>query len=104
MSFSDPVQGKPLKEAQGEVAYSALFLEWFSEEARRVYGDVIYTPAKEKRALVLKQPLGVAAVITPVGGPPGWAGAWGRRRSEGQLALPRGDVCSCRGLSPALAP
>ncbi|GAB5571179.1 succinate-semialdehyde dehydrogenase [Prionailurus iriomotensis] len=57
--------GKPLKEAQGEVAYSALFLEWFSEEARRVYGDVIYTPAKEKRALVLKQPLGVAAVITP---------------------------------------
>ncbi|XP_025772924.1 succinate-semialdehyde dehydrogenase, mitochondrial, partial [Puma concolor] len=58
--------GKPLKEAQGEVAYSALFLEWFSEEARRVYGDVIYTPAKEKRALVLKQPLGVAAVITPL--------------------------------------
>ncbi|XP_045717674.1 succinate-semialdehyde dehydrogenase, mitochondrial [Phyllostomus hastatus] len=57
--------GKPLKEAQGEVLYSAHFLEWFSEEARRVYGDVIGTPAKEKRALVLKQPLGVAAVITP---------------------------------------
>uniref|UniRef100_A0A8C0NJR9 Succinate-semialdehyde dehydrogenase, mitochondrial n=1 Tax=Canis lupus familiaris TaxID=9615 RepID=A0A8C0NJR9_CANLF len=57
--------GKPLKEAQGEIVYSALFLEWFSEEARRIYGDVIYTPAKEKRALVLKQPLGVAAVITP---------------------------------------
>ncbi|KAM5202564.1 succinate-semialdehyde dehydrogenase, mitochondrial isoform 1-T2 [Hipposideros larvatus] len=57
--------GKPLKEAQGEILYSAHFLEWFSEEARRIYGDIIYTPAKEKRALVLKQPLGVAAVITP---------------------------------------
>uniref|UniRef100_A0A8C6BIS1 Succinate-semialdehyde dehydrogenase, mitochondrial n=1 Tax=Monodon monoceros TaxID=40151 RepID=A0A8C6BIS1_MONMO len=67
--------GKPLKEAQGEILYSANFLEWFSEEARRVYGDIIYTPAKEKRALVLKQPLGVAAVITPLadqaGIPPG---------------------------------
>ncbi|ELK05804.1 succinate-semialdehyde dehydrogenase, mitochondrial [Pteropus alecto] len=57
--------GKPLKEAQGEILYSAFFLEWFSEEARRVYGDVICTPTKEKRALVLKQPVGVAAVITP---------------------------------------
>ncbi|XP_057555083.1 succinate-semialdehyde dehydrogenase, mitochondrial isoform X3 [Hippopotamus amphibius kiboko] len=57
--------GKPLKEAQGEILYSANFLEWFSEEARRVYGDIIYPPGKEKRALVLKQPLGVAAVITP---------------------------------------
>ncbi|XP_047588315.1 succinate-semialdehyde dehydrogenase, mitochondrial isoform X2 [Lutra lutra] len=57
--------GKPLKEAQGEVVYSALFLEWFSEEARRIYGDVIYTPTRDRRALVLKQPLGVAAVITP---------------------------------------
>ncbi|XP_045018618.1 succinate-semialdehyde dehydrogenase, mitochondrial isoform X3 [Bubalus bubalis] len=57
--------GKPLKEAQGEILYSANFLEWFSEEARRVYGDIISTPAKERRALVLKQPVGVAAVITP---------------------------------------
>ncbi|XP_037700496.1 succinate-semialdehyde dehydrogenase, mitochondrial [Choloepus didactylus] len=57
--------GKPLKEAQGEILYAALFLEWFSEEARRIYGDVIYTPAKDKRGLVLKQPVGVAAVITP---------------------------------------
>uniref|UniRef100_A0A8I5NSR0 Succinate-semialdehyde dehydrogenase, mitochondrial n=1 Tax=Papio anubis TaxID=9555 RepID=A0A8I5NSR0_PAPAN len=57
--------GKPLKEAHGEILYSAFFLEWFSEEARRVYGDIIYTPAKDKRALVLKQPVGVAAVITP---------------------------------------
>uniref|UniRef100_A0A2K5E1T6 Succinate-semialdehyde dehydrogenase n=1 Tax=Aotus nancymaae TaxID=37293 RepID=A0A2K5E1T6_AOTNA len=58
-------KGKPLKEAQGEILYSALFLEWFSEEARRVYGDIIYTSARDKRALVLKQPVGVAAVITP---------------------------------------
>nr|XP_044988287.1 succinate-semialdehyde dehydrogenase, mitochondrial isoform X2 [Jaculus jaculus] len=57
--------GKPLKEAQGEVLYAALFLEWFSEEARRVYGDIIYTSAKDKRGLVFKQPVGVAAVITP---------------------------------------
>ncbi|XP_044773306.1 succinate-semialdehyde dehydrogenase, mitochondrial isoform X5 [Neomonachus schauinslandi] len=57
--------GKPLKEAQGEVVYAALFLEWFSEEARRIYGDVICTPARDRRALVLKQPVGVAAVITP---------------------------------------
>ncbi|KAL2791377.1 succinate-semialdehyde dehydrogenase, mitochondrial isoform 2 precursor [Daubentonia madagascariensis] len=57
--------GKPLKEAQSEIVYSALFLEWFSEEARRIYGDIIYTSAKDKRALVLKQPIGVAAVITP---------------------------------------
>ncbi|XP_059035460.1 succinate-semialdehyde dehydrogenase, mitochondrial isoform X2 [Mustela lutreola] len=67
--------GKPLKEAQGEVIYSALFLEWFSEEARRIYGDIIYTPTRDRRALVLKQPLGVAAVITPLanqaGIPPG---------------------------------
>ncbi|XP_070252082.1 succinate-semialdehyde dehydrogenase, mitochondrial [Myotis yumanensis] len=57
--------GKPLKEAQGEVLYSAQFLEWFSEEAPRIYGDVISTASREKRALVLKQPVGVAAVITP---------------------------------------
>ncbi|XP_058523370.1 succinate-semialdehyde dehydrogenase, mitochondrial [Ochotona princeps] len=57
--------GKPLKEAQGEILYSAQFLEWFSEEARRIYGDIITTPSKERRALVLKQPMGVAAIITP---------------------------------------
>lgn len=57
--------GKPLKEAQGEILYSAFFLEWFSEEARRIYGDIIYPPSKDRRALVLKQPLGVATVITP---------------------------------------
>lgn len=57
--------GKPLDEARGEVLYSALFVEWFSEEARRVYGDIIQTPARDKRGLVIKQPIGVAAIITP---------------------------------------
>nr|XP_060630888.1 succinate-semialdehyde dehydrogenase, mitochondrial [Anolis sagrei ordinatus] len=57
--------GKPLKEAQGEILYSASFLEWFAEEARRVYGDIIPSSAKDKRILVLKQPVGVAAIITP---------------------------------------
>uniref|UniRef100_A0A8C6YV61 Succinate-semialdehyde dehydrogenase n=2 Tax=Nothoprocta perdicaria TaxID=30464 RepID=A0A8C6YV61_NOTPE len=57
--------GKPLKEAQGEVLYSASFLEWFAEEARRVYGDIIPASGKDRRILVLKQPVGVAAVITP---------------------------------------
>ncbi|XP_040519066.1 succinate-semialdehyde dehydrogenase, mitochondrial [Gallus gallus] len=57
--------GKPLKEAEGEVLYSASFLEWFAEEARRVYGDVIPASAKDRRILVLKQPVGVAAIITP---------------------------------------
>uniref|UniRef100_A0A8C4TYY0 Succinate-semialdehyde dehydrogenase n=1 Tax=Falco tinnunculus TaxID=100819 RepID=A0A8C4TYY0_FALTI len=60
-----PAKGKPLKEAQGEILYSASFLEWFAEEARRVYGDVIPASAKDRRILVLKQPVGVAAIITP---------------------------------------
>ncbi|KAL7984466.1 hypothetical protein Chor_003036 [Crotalus horridus] len=58
--------GKPLKEAEGEILYSASFLEWFAEEARRIYGDIIPPSAKNRRVLVLKQPVGVAAIITPV--------------------------------------
>ena len=52
-------QGKPLAETRGEVAYGASFIEWFAEEAKRVYGDVIPTHAAGKRILVLKQPIGV---------------------------------------------
>lgn len=59
-------QGKPLKEAEGEILYSASFLEWFAEEARRIYGDIIPPSAKNRRVFVLKQPVGVAAIITPV--------------------------------------
>ncbi|GGF48877.1 NAD-dependent succinate-semialdehyde dehydrogenase [Azorhizobium oxalatiphilum] len=58
-------QGKPLAEAKGEVVYAASFIEWFAEEAKRVYGDVIPTPQTDKRILVLKQPVGVTAAITP---------------------------------------
>ncbi|PPE71875.1 succinate-semialdehyde dehydrogenase (NADP(+)) [Solimonas fluminis] len=58
-------QGKPLAEARGEIAYAASFIEWFAEEAKRVYGDVIPSHAPDKRIVVLKQPIGVVAAITP---------------------------------------
>jgi len=58
-------QGKPLAEARGEVLYAAGFLEWFAEEAKRIYGDVIPGQDAGKRLLVLKQPVGVVAAITP---------------------------------------
>jgi len=57
--------GKPLAEARGEIAYGASFIEWFAQEARRVYGDVIPGHLADKRILVLRQPIGVAASITP---------------------------------------
>jgi succinate-semialdehyde dehydrogenase/glutarate-semialdehyde dehydrogenase len=58
-------QGKPLNEARGEIAYGASFVEWFSEEAKRVYGDTIPGPSKDKRIVTIKQPIGVVACITP---------------------------------------
>jgi len=58
-------QGKPLAEARGEVVYGASFIEWFAEQARRVYGETIPTTENGKRYLVLKQPVGVCAAITP---------------------------------------
>ncbi|HEX8978617.1 MAG TPA: NAD-dependent succinate-semialdehyde dehydrogenase [Parasulfuritortus sp.] len=58
-------QGKPLAEARGEIAYGASFIEWFAEEAKRVYGEVIPSPQGDRRLVVLKQPIGVAAAITP---------------------------------------
>src|SRR5262249_18985421 len=58
-------QGKPLAESKGEVAYAAAFLEWFGEEAKRVYGDTIPGHQADKRIVVLKQPIGVVACITP---------------------------------------
>ncbi len=58
-------QGKPLAEAMGEVAYAASFVEWFGEEAKRVYGDVIPQPTNDKRIVVTKQPIGVCVGITP---------------------------------------
>jgi succinate-semialdehyde dehydrogenase/glutarate-semialdehyde dehydrogenase len=58
-------QGKPLAEARGEVVYGASFVEWFAEEAKRVYGDTIPAHAGDKRIVVVKQPVGVVAAITP---------------------------------------
>jgi len=58
-------QGKPINEARGEIVYGASFIEWFAEEAKRVYGDTIPDPMTDRRILVLKQPVGVVASITP---------------------------------------
>jgi len=58
-------QGKPLAEARGEVMYAASFVEWFAEEAKRIYGDIIPGPTNDRRLLVVKQPIGVVAAITP---------------------------------------
>ena len=58
-------QGKPLAESRGEIAYAASFIEWFAEEGKRVYGDTIPGHMRDKRIVVLKQPIGVCAAITP---------------------------------------
>jgi succinate-semialdehyde dehydrogenase/glutarate-semialdehyde dehydrogenase len=75
-------QGKPLGESKGEIAYAASFIEWFAEEGKRIYGDTIPQNAKGRRIVVLKEPIGVFAAITPWNFPaamitrkagPGWA-------------------------------
>ena len=58
-------QGKPIKEAQGEIAYAASFVEWFAEEAKRIDGDVMQSPWTDRRIIVTKEPVGVCAAITP---------------------------------------
>ncbi len=58
-------QGKPLAEAKGEIAYGASYIEWFAEEAKRIYGDTIPAPSSDKRIIVIKQAIGVCAAITP---------------------------------------
>jgi len=58
-------QGKPLAEAKGEIGYGAAFIEWFAEEGKRVYGDTVPGPSSDKRIVVIKQPVGVVASITP---------------------------------------
>jgi succinate-semialdehyde dehydrogenase / glutarate-semialdehyde dehydrogenase len=75
-------QGKPLAEARGEIGFGASFIEWFSEECKRVYGDVIPSYAADRRLLVLKQPVGVCAAITPWNFP---------------------NAMLCRKLAPAIA-
>ena len=58
-------QGKPLAEARSEIAYGASYIEWFAEESKRVYGDTIAPPSSDKRLIIIKQPVGVVACITP---------------------------------------
>ena len=58
-------QGKPLAEAKGEIAYAASFFEWFAEEGKRVYGEIIPEPTRDRRIVVIKEPIGVCAAITP---------------------------------------
>ena len=58
-------QGKPLTEARGEIVYGNSFIEWFSEEARRVGGEVAASPVNSKEMIFIRQPIGVAAMITP---------------------------------------
>ena len=58
-------QGKPLAEARGEIGYGAAYVQWFAEEAKRIYGDTISPPGADKRLLVIRQPVGVVACITP---------------------------------------
>lgn len=58
-------QGKPLAEARGEIAYAAAYVEWFAEEAKRAYGQVIPSPFKDRQIVVVKEPIGVCAAITP---------------------------------------
>lgn len=58
-------QGKPLDESRGEIAYAASFVEWFAEEAKRIYGDTIPSHGRDKRIVIIKQPIGVCAAITP---------------------------------------
>ncbi len=58
-------QGKPVAESRGEIVYAAAFVEWFAEEGKRVYGDTIPPPAPDRRIIVTKEPIGVAAAITP---------------------------------------
>jgi succinate-semialdehyde dehydrogenase/glutarate-semialdehyde dehydrogenase len=58
-------QGKPLAEARGEISYAASFLQWFAEEAKRTYGDVIPSPLQDRKIIVLREPIGVCAAITP---------------------------------------
>src|ERR1700680_1198105 len=58
-------QGKPLAESRGEIVYAASFIEWFAEEGKRIYGDIIPPHQSDKRIVVIKEPIGVCAAITP---------------------------------------
>jgi succinate-semialdehyde dehydrogenase / glutarate-semialdehyde dehydrogenase len=92
-------QGKPLAEARGEIAYSANFIDWFSEEAKRVYGDTIPAPGNDKRIVVIKQPIGVVACITPWNFPSAMLG----RKLAPALAAGCAVVCKPANNTPLSA-
>ena len=108
-------QGKPLAEARGEIVYAAAFIEWFAEEGKRAYGDVIPTPVKGRRVIVQKEPIGVFAAITPWNFPtgmitrkagPGWAaGCAGVIRPADETpfsALALGVLAERAGMPPGV--
>lgn len=108
-------QGKPLAESKGEIAYAASFIEWFAEEAKRVYGDTIPQNSKDRRIVVLKEPIGVFAAITPWNFPaamitrkagPGWAaGCTGVMRPASQTpfsALALAVLAERAGMPPGV--
>jgi len=108
-------QGKPFAESKGEIAYAASFIEWFAEEAKRIYGDTIPHNAQGRRILVLKEPIGVFAAITPWNFPaamitrkagPGWAaGCTGVIRPASQTpfsALALGVLAERAGMPPGV--
>jgi succinate-semialdehyde dehydrogenase/glutarate-semialdehyde dehydrogenase len=92
-------QGKPLAESRGEIAYGANYIEWFSEEAKRVYGDTIPGPSDDKRIVVIKQPVGVVACITPWNFP----NAMLTRKIAPALAAGCTVVCKPANLTPLSA-
>ena len=89
-------QGKPLAESRSEIAYAASFIEWFAEEAKRLYGDVIPGHQPDKRILVLRQPVGVVAAITPWNFP----AAMITRKAAPALAAGCTFVCKPAGQTP----
>jgi succinate-semialdehyde dehydrogenase/glutarate-semialdehyde dehydrogenase len=108
-------QGKPLAEAKGEIAYAASFIEWFAEEAKRIYGDTIPQNAQGRRILVMKEPIGVFATVTPWNFPaamitrkagPGWAaGCTGVMRPASQTpfsALAIAVLAERAGMPPGV--
>jgi succinate-semialdehyde dehydrogenase/glutarate-semialdehyde dehydrogenase len=92
-------QGKPLAEARGEVAYGASYIEWFAEEAKRIYGDTIASPSNDKRIVCIKQPVGVVACITPWNFP----NAMLTRKIAPALAAGCTVVCKPANLTPLSA-
>jgi succinate-semialdehyde dehydrogenase/glutarate-semialdehyde dehydrogenase len=92
-------QGKPLAEARGEIAYGASYIEWFAEEAKRVYGDTIPPPANDRRIVVIKQPVGVVACITPWNFP----NAMLARKVAAALAAGCTTVCKPASATPLSA-